>query len=186
MNGRGEPVSCHKPAALASYRPFVSYDELGSMLDVPSSRLYDASARILGITAVPTQEAIDTAAHQRGWTVRGRHLQVVQRRGARSVRWRPGAVRSLRREAVALAGEPLTRARISAARASDTICAVFSLVHGMRVVAEGACWPLGDDLELQAGGRAASTRRRCRGPDSGTPSESGSLVWMDPALGTMT
>jgi recombinational DNA repair ATPase RecF len=35
--------------ALASYRPFLSYNELGSMLDEGPSKLYDALAKILGL-----------------------------------------------------------------------------------------------------------------------------------------
>ena len=45
--------------ALASYRPFLSYNELGSMLDEGPSKLYDALARILGLDdLVQAQDAL--------------------------------------------------------------------------------------------------------------------------------
>ncbi|HEX9187740.1 MAG TPA: hypothetical protein VGB87_11735, partial [Vicinamibacteria bacterium] len=45
--------------ALASYRPFLSYNELGSMLDEGPSKLYDALAKILGLDdLVKAQDAL--------------------------------------------------------------------------------------------------------------------------------
>jgi predicted ATPase len=51
---------------LVSYRPFLSYNELGSMLDEGPSRLYDALASILGLDdLVAAQEALADARKAR-------------------------------------------------------------------------------------------------------------------------
>jgi energy-coupling factor transporter ATP-binding protein EcfA2 len=44
--------------ALATYRPFLSYNELGSMLDEGPSKLYDALAAILGLDALVDTQAL--------------------------------------------------------------------------------------------------------------------------------
>ena len=52
--------------ALESYRPFLSYDELGSMLDGGPSQLYDALAKILGLDdLVRAQNALKEACSTR-------------------------------------------------------------------------------------------------------------------------
>jgi recombinational DNA repair ATPase RecF len=51
--GKSEPLSSLGwTAALATYRPFLSYNELGSMLEEGPSRLFDALASILGLEAL--------------------------------------------------------------------------------------------------------------------------------------
>src|SRR6185503_3499399 len=44
--------------ALETYRPFLSYNELGSMLDEGPSKLYDALAAILGLDALVDAQAV--------------------------------------------------------------------------------------------------------------------------------
>lgn len=44
--------------ALETYRPFLSYNELGSMLDEGPSRLYDALSAILGLDALVDAQAV--------------------------------------------------------------------------------------------------------------------------------
>lgn len=52
--------------ALASYRPFLSYNELGSLLDEGPSKLYDALSAILGLDAiVETQKLVADARKHR-------------------------------------------------------------------------------------------------------------------------
>lgn len=50
-------------AALSTYRPFLSYNELGSLLDGEPSKLYDAVSKVLGLDDVV--EAQNTLATQR-------------------------------------------------------------------------------------------------------------------------
>jgi ABC-type hemin transport system ATPase subunit len=51
--GKSEPLSSLGwTAALATYRPFLSYNELGSMLEDGPARLFDALASILGLEAL--------------------------------------------------------------------------------------------------------------------------------------
>jgi recombinational DNA repair ATPase RecF len=59
-------VSLGWTAPLVSYRPFLSYNELGSMLDEGPSRLYDALASILGLDdLVAAQERLGNARKAR-------------------------------------------------------------------------------------------------------------------------
>ncbi len=63
--------------ALVSYRPFLSYNELGSMLDEGPSKLYDALSLVLGLedlvnaqaalakSRLDRQQAFDAADQQR-------------------------------------------------------------------------------------------------------------------------
>jgi hypothetical protein len=52
--------------ALETYRPFLSYNELGSMLDEGPSKLYDAVSAILGLDAlVEAQAVLQTARTSR-------------------------------------------------------------------------------------------------------------------------
>jgi hypothetical protein len=46
---RGPLAALGWPDAIVSYKPFLSYNELGSMLDEGPSELYDALAKILGL-----------------------------------------------------------------------------------------------------------------------------------------
>jgi len=63
---RADLASLGWAAPLASYRPFLSYNELGSMLDEGPSRLYDALASILGLDdLVAAQEALADARKAR-------------------------------------------------------------------------------------------------------------------------
>ncbi len=49
---------------LAAYRPFLSYNELGSMLDEGPSKLYDALSKVLGLDdLVDAQTALTAGAH---------------------------------------------------------------------------------------------------------------------------
>jgi len=53
-------------SALVSYRPFLSYNELGSMLDEGPSRLYDALSLVLGLEdLVQAQDALAKARAER-------------------------------------------------------------------------------------------------------------------------
>ena len=64
-------------AALVSYRPFLSYNELGSMLDEGPSKLYDALSLVLGLedlviaqaalakSRLDRQQAMDAADQER-------------------------------------------------------------------------------------------------------------------------
>ena len=61
--------------ALASYRPFLSYNELGSMLDEGPSKLYDALAKILGLDDLV--QAIDALQQER--TTRDKALKEADR-----------------------------------------------------------------------------------------------------------
>ncbi len=63
------------PDALASYRPFLSYNELGSMLDEGPSKLYDALARILGLDDLV--QAIEALSQER--TARDKALKDADR-----------------------------------------------------------------------------------------------------------
>jgi ABC-type Mn2+/Zn2+ transport system ATPase subunit len=57
-------------SALVSYRPFLSYNELGSMLDEGPSKLYDALSLVLGLEdLVQAQDALAKARteRQRAW-----------------------------------------------------------------------------------------------------------------------
>jgi predicted ATPase len=47
---------------LAAYRPFLSYNELGSMLDEGPSKLYDALSKVLGLDALVDAQAVLTQA----------------------------------------------------------------------------------------------------------------------------
>ena len=56
---------------LGTYRPFLSYNELGSMLDEGPSKLYDALARVLGLDdLVETDAALATARKSRQGAVK--------------------------------------------------------------------------------------------------------------------
>jgi DNA repair exonuclease SbcCD ATPase subunit len=50
-------------AALETYRPFLSYSELGSMLDEGPSKLYDALSAILGLDALVDAQTVLQKAH---------------------------------------------------------------------------------------------------------------------------
>ena len=57
--------------ALESHRPFLSYNELGSMLDEGPSKLYDALAKVLGLDAlVDAQNALQQARSARDKAVK--------------------------------------------------------------------------------------------------------------------
>src|SRR5262249_491173 len=59
-------------SALVSYRPFLSYNELGSMLDEGPSKLYDALSLVLGLEdLVQAQDALAKARteRQRAWKI---------------------------------------------------------------------------------------------------------------------
>ena len=56
---------------LGTYRPFLSYNELGSMLDEGPSKLYDALARVLGLDdLVEADAALATARKSRQGAVK--------------------------------------------------------------------------------------------------------------------
>ncbi len=63
---RTGPEALGWDAALATYRPFLSYNELGSMLDEGPSKLYDALSAILGLDdLVGAQEILKDARTSR-------------------------------------------------------------------------------------------------------------------------
>jgi recombinational DNA repair ATPase RecF len=63
---RADLASLGWEAALANYRPFLSYNELGSLLDEGPSKLYDALASILGLDdLVQAQTALRQARTDR-------------------------------------------------------------------------------------------------------------------------
>ena len=55
---RAELASLGWSDALETYRPFLSYNELGSMLDEGPSKLYDALSAILGLDALVDAQAV--------------------------------------------------------------------------------------------------------------------------------
>ena len=55
-----------RKAPLEAYRPFLSYNELGSLLDEGPSKLYDALSKVLGLDAlVDAQTALQQARSAR-------------------------------------------------------------------------------------------------------------------------
>ncbi len=68
MQAKGEPagpMSTSMAQAVANYRPFLSYNELGGLLEDGPSRLYDAVAHVLGLQLFVDTEARLTAARKR-------------------------------------------------------------------------------------------------------------------------
>jgi DNA repair exonuclease SbcCD ATPase subunit len=74
---RTELAALRWEQALATYRPFLSYNELGSMLDEGPAKLYDALAVILGLEELT--EATETLAEARR-TREKAHKEAEQRR----------------------------------------------------------------------------------------------------------
>ena len=151
---------------LTTYRPFLSYNELGSMLDEGPSKLYDALSTILGLDdLVDAQTALAAGAHHARQGAEGR------RQGAQGA---PRPARDDRRRARPRAAAALARkdwgldeleAVLAGARRAASETAASTLLQRLAVL------PAPDEAAIAAVRRRPCERRAERqaqaGPDPG-------------------